>query len=401
MAFLGICLTAAIVAYPEESFRASFNGLKIWWNIVLPALLPFFIAAEIMMGLGVVHFMGTLLEPVMRPIFKVPGVGAFALAMGLASGYPIGAKITSELRRDNLCSQIEAERLISISNTADPLFMIGAVAVGMFGMPQLGITIAGAHYLSSLLLGLLMRYHGASDGSEPSMTIPPSQENILVKAFKELYQARSRDGRVFGQLLGDSIRDSINTLLLIGGFITMFSVILRILSILGITTMLNGILMVVLSPLRLSPEIISAMTSGFFEITIGSELASKAADSIAQQIVVTSAIIAWSGLSVHAQVAAMISGTDIRIAPYIMARLIHAIIAAILTIFLLPAVEALSGISAVSTFINSIQPQNITMPALLLKAGANMFKTVGTLSVISFVTYTIKSVKIISIRMKQ
>ena len=79
MAFLGICLTAAIVAYPEESFRASFNGLKIWWNIVLPALLPFFIAAEIMMGLGVVHFMGTLLEPVMRPIFKVPGVGAFAL----------------------------------------------------------------------------------------------------------------------------------------------------------------------------------------------------------------------------------------------------------------------------------------------------------------------------------
>ena len=97
----------------------------------------------------------------------------------------------------------------------------------------------------------------------------------------------------------------------------------------------------------------------------------------------------------------MISGTDIRIAPYIMARLIHAIIAAILTIFLLPAVEALSGISAVSTFINSIQPQNITMPALLLKAGANMFKTVGTLSVISFVTYTIKSVKIISIRMKQ
>ena len=188
MAFLGICLTAAIAAYPEESFRASFNGLKIWWNIVLPALLPFFIAAEIMMGLGVVHFMGTLLEPVMRPIFKVPGVGAFALAMGLASGYPIGAKITSELRRDNLCSQIEAERLISISNTADPLFMIGAVAVGMFGMPQLGITIAGAHYLSSLLLGLLMRYHGASDGSEPSMTIPPSQENILVKAFKELYQ---------------------------------------------------------------------------------------------------------------------------------------------------------------------------------------------------------------------
>jgi nucleoside recognition membrane protein YjiH len=48
--------------------------------------------------------------------------------MGLASGYPIGAKITGNLRREKLCTQVEGERLIAFCNTADPLFVIGAVA---------------------------------------------------------------------------------------------------------------------------------------------------------------------------------------------------------------------------------------------------------------------------------
>jgi sporulation integral membrane protein YlbJ len=399
MALMGICLTAAIVACPEQAFQASLDGLKVWWNIVLPALLPFFVAAEVLMGLGVVHFLGALLEPVMKPIFRVPGVGAFALAMGLASGYPIGAKITGELRRDNLCSQVEAERLISISNTADPLFMVGAVAVGMFGMPQLGIAIAGSHYLASLLLGLLMRYHGTED-TQPSVGIPSSTENILAKAFRELYQARSRDGRIFGQLFGDSIRDSVNTLLLIGGFITMFSVIIRILSVFGIITILNNILMIVLKPFNFPLELISAMTSGFFEITIGSELASKATGSLAQQVIATSAIIAWSGLSVHAQVAAMVSGTDIRITPYIIARIVHAFIAAVLTVFLLPAAVKVATIVPVSTFINAIQPQHLTPFTLVFRASVNTVVTLGSLLTLSIVTHTIRSVRIIAMRLR-
>ena len=61
----------------------------------------------------------------MRPVFNVPGVGAFALSLGLASGYPMDAVITSKLKKNNLCSSIEAERLLAFSNTADPLFIFG------------------------------------------------------------------------------------------------------------------------------------------------------------------------------------------------------------------------------------------------------------------------------------
>ena len=97
-------------------------------------LLPFFVFSHVLIGLGVVHFLGVLLEPIMRPLFNVPGTGSFVLAMGLASGFPLGAVLTNKLRQDRLCSKVEAERLLSFTNTADPLFMFGAVAVGMLSL---------------------------------------------------------------------------------------------------------------------------------------------------------------------------------------------------------------------------------------------------------------------------
>ncbi|MDK2930997.1 MAG: hypothetical protein PWR07_1128 [Bacillota bacterium] len=121
MAACALFVTIAIIVYPDVAFEASVEGLRVWWEIVFPALLPFFIAAEVLMALGVVHFLGVLLEPLMRPVFDVPGVGAFAFAMGLTGGYPIGARITANLRKQNLCNQIEGERLVSFTNTAEPI----------------------------------------------------------------------------------------------------------------------------------------------------------------------------------------------------------------------------------------------------------------------------------------
>jgi nucleoside recognition membrane protein YjiH len=94
-ALVAVAFTISLILFSESGFSAAVSGLDTWWKIVFPALLPFFIIAEMLMGLGVVNFLGVLLEPLMRPLFKVPGVGAFALSMGLASGYPIGAKITA------------------------------------------------------------------------------------------------------------------------------------------------------------------------------------------------------------------------------------------------------------------------------------------------------------------
>ena len=127
MAVGAVACVFSMVLYPAAAFESALRGLELWWGIVFPALLPFFIGAELLMGLGVIHFMGVLLEPLMRPIFRVPGNGSFVMAVGLASGFPIGSVLTARLRRERMCTKAEAERLMSFTNTADPLFMSGAV----------------------------------------------------------------------------------------------------------------------------------------------------------------------------------------------------------------------------------------------------------------------------------
>ena len=63
----------------------------------------------------------------MRPLFNVPGESAYAFIMGLISGYPVGAKIVTDLRKTNLCSKDEGERMLCFTNNSGPLFIIGTV----------------------------------------------------------------------------------------------------------------------------------------------------------------------------------------------------------------------------------------------------------------------------------
>jgi sporulation integral membrane protein YlbJ len=328
---LGLVLfTAAMIAYPRTVFEGAVTGLNTWWNIVFPSLLPFFIASELLLNFGIVHFMGILLEPVMRPLFNVPGSGSFVMAVGYTSGYPIGAMVTARLRSQGLCTRTEAERLMAFTNNSSPLFMLVAVAVGMFNNPDLGILIAGAHYLSNLTLGLLMSFNSRKN-DKPALPSPQMSGNLVRLAFREMFLILRQERRPAGKIMSEAIKNAIASLLNIGGFIILFAVMIRLLTALGGIKCLAGFLGIFLLPLGFDPAILPALSSGFFEMTIGSKQASEAAVPLIQQVTAVGMILAWSGLSVHAQAANMIADTDIRMFPYVIARIIHTILAGLYT----------------------------------------------------------------------
>lgn len=325
-------MAASIISFPQESVDASIRGLNMWWEIVFPSLLPFFIISEMLIGFGVVRFIGVLLEPLMRPIFRVPGVGGFVWAMGLASGFPAGAKLTARLRQEGQLTRTEAERLVSFTNSSNPLFIFGAVSVGFFYNPKLGVILALSHYLGNICVGILMRFYGKS---EAVVELKKSKQSKLRLAFSELHQTRLNDKRPIGKLLGDAVMSSVQTLLMVGGFIILFSVVNKILFHLHITSYLSKFLEL-LFPLFALPESLSIpLISGIFEITLGSQLTSQVQDAtLMHQAIITSFILAFSGLSVQAQVASILAQTDIRFQPFFIARFFHGIFASLITFLL-------------------------------------------------------------------
>lgn len=364
---LGVTIMAAsLIVYPEESFEASIRGLDMWWEIVFPSLLPFFIISEMLIGFGIVRFIGVLLEPLMRPLFKVPGVGGFVWAMGMASGFPAGAKLTARLRQEKQISRIEAERLVSFTNSSNPLFIFGAVSVGFFKNPQLGIILALSHYLGNICVGLVMRFYGRKDSEEIEKKKIKSKFPIRT-ALIALHRTRVQDNRPIGKLIGDAVTSSIQTLLMIGGFIILFSVINKILFHLHITAFLAKIIEYILKTLSISGSLSVPLISGLFEITQGSQMTSQVQDaSLLQLTIITSFILAFSGFSVQAQVASILAQTDIRFQPFFLARILHGIFSSLLTVVLWKTVyerfyniEQPSHAIPVSIFVEDSFLQNI------------------------------------------
>ena len=138
---LFVIFTICLVLFSKENLSATKNGLSLWANSVVPALLPFFIATELLSHTNVTRIIGNLLNKCMKPIFNVPGIGAYAFVMGIISGYPVGAKIVTKFRQDGLCTKAEAERLLAFTNNSGPLFIIGTVGITMFGNTLIRFTI--------------------------------------------------------------------------------------------------------------------------------------------------------------------------------------------------------------------------------------------------------------------
>ena len=193
-------------------------GLLLFANSVVPALLPFFIATEILGHTNVVLKIGELFNRYMRPIFNVPGIGAYALVMGIISGYPVGAKIVTNFRNNGLCTKAEAERLLAFTNNSGPLFIIGTVGITMFGNTMLGFLLFFTHFLSCIIVALLFKFWKYNDKE----TISNSYFNNNTKS--NVYFSN------LGEVLSNSITSAINTIFIIGGFVILFSVIISILN---------------------------------------------------------------------------------------------------------------------------------------------------------------------------
>lgn len=347
-------LLITILIYPMESYQSALSGLKIFLQSVFPALLPFFIVSEIMTGLGVVDFLSVLLNPIMRPLFRCPGSSSFIWVMSMTSGYPTGARLTAMFRKQKRITAYEAQRILSFCSTSGPLFMMGAVAIGMMGSREGGIIILISHYLAAFLLGLCFRSYHRQDDRPQRFGKPRNKHHFsetsedrmgMRHALSALDDARRKDGRPIGQLMGDAVRNSVNVLLVVGGFIILFSVVINLLMHLQIVDWMASLTAIPMKLFSIEPPLIRAITGGLFEVTTGSKLVSETAITMQAKIAGVSFLIGWSGLSIHAQSASLLSGTGVNIGVYMVGKFLHGLLAAVLslplTAFLYPeALEA-------------------------------------------------------------
>ena len=302
------------------------HGLALWADSVLPALLPFFIATELLSYTNVIPFLGKFLNKFMRPVFNVPGEGAFPFIMGIISGYPVGAKIVTKLRENETCSKEECERLLAFTNNSGPLFIVGTVGISLIGDTTIGIILLIVHILASITVGILFRFWKSSKNlnrnysfSYNYLSFSRNSGNSETVSFSNL-----------GEILGKSIMNSINTIVMIGGFVVLFSVIISILENSNALNILGVLIYPILDLFSIPHEFANGILSGFIELTNGLKIISTIPiKEYVITIILSSLLLGFGGISVLLQVFSIISKTDISIKPYIIGKILHAIISAL------------------------------------------------------------------------
>lgn len=320
-----IAFIVSLILFPKIAASAALNGINLWLNVVFPSLFPFFVASQLLSKSGFINLFGSILEPIMRPVFNVPGTGSFALAMGIVSGYPIGATITSDLRKQKLITKTEAERLLTFTNNSGPLFIMGAVAVGMFNLPSAGYLLYASHVAACLTVGFIFKFY-----KRKREKIPSKKLKIFQRLNMELENLRKVDINPW-TLFGECIKNSIFIILNIGGFIIFFSVLINILITSGLVNSICSLVPDYIIQLGIDSKTIEGLFCGLFEITTGSNLIDSASAALRIKLSAASLIIGWAGFSVHAQVMSIVSTTDISVKPYILGKAIQGIISGIYT----------------------------------------------------------------------
>lgn len=210
-----------LLTYPQESLSAAQDGMKLWLNTLLPTLLPFLILTGLLIRTDCIEKALSPFRNFWRILFGLSPSGAYAFLLGMLCGYPMGAKLASDLYSCGKISKREAEYLLTFANQPSPAFLTTYLAQICLGQKISAGEIWGILLLADAACMLFFRFlifhgHTRSGNSSPSET--SSGRQITLK--KETSTASSP-----GSIIDVSIMNGFETITRLGGYILLFSLI--------------------------------------------------------------------------------------------------------------------------------------------------------------------------------
>lgn len=273
-----------LIFFPQEVIKASKDGLILWYDSLVPILLPFLILSQFFLKTSMAEKLSESVGTIFKKIFHCSQKGVFCLLCGLLCGYPVGAKMISVLVKEKDLTKKEGQYLLSVCNNISPAFCITygiRKAIGSNELLPYLIFIYG----SPILFAFITR---------------PKQmpEDIKVKQ-----KQTSLTGNIF-QLIDVCIIDSFSVLLKLCGYLVIFSIFSQ-----GISLILPE------RPSALLPALTAVL-----EITNGLDLLGRLPSGILRSALCTAALT-FGGLCAVFQTYSVIGNSGLSVKKYLFQKI--------------------------------------------------------------------------------
>ncbi len=310
-----LCLaTFALLYYPKETANAVTQGLLLCFQVLIPALFPFFIISSLVIDLGLCHGISQMFGKLMYPLFRLSPSCSSALLLGFVGGYPVGAKTAISLYENKLCTQDEAQRLLAFSNNAGPGFILSVIGAGIFHSGKAGCLLYAVHFISCILVGILVGWLTPQGKTTPPTEnhAPPPKAMAFLPAFLS------------------AVKSAMDSTFHICAFLLCFSVVIELLILCGILPFLASLLpwdMAYALPLLI----------GTIELSSGVKALSLATDP-GLMLPLFGFMLGFAGLSVHCQVLAFAQPSKLSMKPYLWGNFLQGLLSALLLWCLSPLI---------------------------------------------------------------
>lgn len=316
-----ISLMLILLIFPKASIKGAENGIMLWFNVIVPTLLPFIIVSNLIINLKLTTSIAKLFYPILHRLFAVTRNGCYVIIIGLLTGFPVGAKACADLVKNKMLSKEEGQYLLTFCNNASPMFIISFISILTLKLSGKQYYMLAIIYGGAILSALLYRiFHGITNHSFVAPDDILLTEKITLKAAdlprKSLNSKPPK--RVTFAIVDNAIMDGFDVVTKVGGYIVLFSILASVI-------------------LSLLPEssTYSLISIGFFEITNGINTIGSSDLNLTTKIALIMSLTAFGGISSIAQTKSVTDQSGLSIWKYIVYKAINAVITLGLTLLLI------------------------------------------------------------------
>jgi len=285
--YLILFLFLIMIINPVVTVMGAKHGLLLWFNVIIPSLLPSIIISNMIVSLY-------------GDTFKNPFI--YIMFTGLLCGYPLGAATTVQLSNKHKIDRKKMQFLMALCNNSSPMFIINYIIISTLNQNTSLIQMLVIIYFPLLLLLIvfMLRNHKLSQNASNSYTKKTDIKNINMHA------------------LDSSIMTGFEIITKVGGYIILFS-----------------ILSAYIQSLPIKNEILRCIITGTLEITTGIDSIGNAGFSMELKKLLACTFTAFGGLSCIAQTHSIIHKSGFSTKKYIYHKLIITLFTAFMAYFMI------------------------------------------------------------------
>lgn len=288
-----------LFSHPSDAFAAAQSGLYLWFDTLIPTLLPMMIFSNLLIQLDLVHCLVRFLSPITRRLLHLSTYGTYALLVGFLCGFPMGSKTVSDLLKNGQISSTEASYLLPFINNVSPMFLINIIVLQTMKSSSYLLPTLLIVYGSPMIYGILT--------NQSFRRKAPSLDTAYKKQASKI--------QIRFELIDACIMNAVFTILKLGCYIILFSILSRLIQSFPITNVWFQSLLV-----------------GSMELTNGIAFVGTRNLPFSQKYFLLCLTSVWGGLCALAQTQSVLSSDALSICSYLKARFFICLIACLLTI---------------------------------------------------------------------